>query len=212
MAVTVAVLSGVIFAAAAPFAKVPLAPVWAFIPSYESALAVNDLVTALLLFGQFGFLRSRGLLVLASGYWFTALIAVAHALTFPGLFSPTGLLGAGPQSTAWLYMFWHGVFPLCVIAYAVLNGREREPIPARRARLAILGGVATAAIAACALAWLATAGQRALPAIMEGNRYTPVMIGVVSSVWLLSVAALAALWRRRPHMVLDVWLMVVMCA
>ena len=38
------------------------------------------------------------------------------------------------------------------------------------------------------------------------------MIGVVSAVWLLSLAALLALWFRRPHSVLDVWLMVVLCA
>ena len=38
------------------------------------------------------------------------------------------------------------------------------------------------------------------------------MLGVVSMVWCLSLAALVALWLRRPHSVLDVWLMVVMCA
>jgi PAS domain S-box-containing protein len=35
---------------------------------------------------------------------------------------------------------------------------------------------------------------------------------VVSTVWCLSFAALAVLWLRRPQFVLDVWLMVVMCA
>ncbi len=68
-------MSAAIFLAAVPFAKLPLAPVWAFIPIYESALVVNDLITAVLLFGQFSFLRSRALLVLASGYLFTAFIA-----------------------------------------------------------------------------------------------------------------------------------------
>ena len=38
------------------------------------------------------------------------------------------------------------------------------------------------------------------------------MIGVVSTVWCLSLAALLALWLRRPHSVLDIWLMVVLCA
>jgi len=123
-ALAVVAVSAAIFAAAVPFAKAQLAPVWAFIPVYESALVVNDLITAILLFGQFGFLRSRGLLVLASGYLFTALIAVAHALTFPGVFAPTGLLGAGPQSTAWLYIFWHGGFPLFVAAYALLKRKR----------------------------------------------------------------------------------------
>jgi PAS domain S-box-containing protein len=38
------------------------------------------------------------------------------------------------------------------------------------------------------------------------------MIGVVSTVWCLSLLALAVLFFRKNHMVLDIWLMVVMCA
>ena len=56
---------------------------------------------------------------------------VPHALTFPGLFAPTGLLGAGPQTTAWLYMVWHGGFPLLVISYALLKGVEGETVGPR---------------------------------------------------------------------------------
>src|SRR5258708_9049468 len=97
-----AVLASVaVFLAAAPFAKLPLAQIGAFIPIYESALVINDLITAILLFGQFGILRSRALLVLASGYLFTATITVSHALSFPGLFSPTAFLAPVPQSSAW---------------------------------------------------------------------------------------------------------------
>jgi len=47
-----------------------------------------------------------------------------HALTFPGPFAPSGLLGAGPQSTAWLYMCWHGGFPVFVVAYALCKQNE----------------------------------------------------------------------------------------
>src|ERR1700694_4154606 len=45
-------LSLLIFAAAAPFARMRLPVIWAFIPIYESALAANDLITALLLLAQ----------------------------------------------------------------------------------------------------------------------------------------------------------------
>ena len=125
-ALAVVLVSVAVFLVAAPFAKLQLAPVPAFIPIVATALVINDLITAVLLFGQFGFLRSRALLVLACGYLFTAFMTVAHALTFPGLFSPTGLLGAGMQSTAWLYVFWHGGFPLLVVAYALLKDEKRE--------------------------------------------------------------------------------------
>jgi hypothetical protein len=47
LAFAVAGLSLLIFAATAPFARMKLPVIWAFIPLYESALAVNDLITAL---------------------------------------------------------------------------------------------------------------------------------------------------------------------
>jgi two-component system sensor histidine kinase/response regulator len=213
LALVVVLVSAAICAVAAPFARVPLAQIWAFIPIYESALVINDLITAALLFGQFSFLRSRALLMLASGYLFTAFITVSHALTFPGLFAPTGLLGAGPQSTAWLYMFWHGGFPIVVIAYALLKGQSRQTSqPAGRAGVAVMCSVATVALVVCGLTALATAGQGVLPAIMRGNHYTPAMIAVVSSTWVSSLLALVVLWRQRPHVALDLWLMVVLCA
>jgi signal transduction histidine kinase len=211
-AVIVFIVSAASFAAALPFARWQLPAVGAFIPIYESALVINDLVTAILLFAQFAILRSRALPLLACGYLFTALIAVAHLMTFPGLFTPGGLLGAGPQSTAWLYMFWHAGFPLIVIAYAWRKDREPLPRSRRRVRRTMIGAIAAVLAAVVLLAAWATAGQDLLPAIMQGNRYTPAMIVVVGSVWLASFAALAVLWRRRPHSVLDLWLMVVMSA
>lgn len=210
LAFAVVLASAVVFLAALPFAKVPLAQVWAFIPIYESAIVINDLITAVLLLGQFRIVRSRALLLLASGYLFTALMAVAHALTFPGLFSANGLLGAGPQSTAWLYMFWHGGFPLVVIGYALLRDKNHDALESIDVRVAKSVLVVTVVVGACTL--LATSGQDLLPAIMDGNRYTPSMVAIVSSVWLLSVLAIIVLWRRQPHSVLDLWLMVVMCA
>ena len=101
-ALIVVLLSVALFVAAAPFAKMPLAKIPAFIPIYQSALSICDLITAVLLFGQFAISRMRSLWILACGYLFTACMAVVHMLTFPQLFSPTGLLGAGPQTTAWL--------------------------------------------------------------------------------------------------------------
>jgi two-component system, sensor histidine kinase and response regulator len=209
-ALSVLLVSALLFAALAPFAKLKLAPLPAFIPIYETALIVNDTITAVLLFGQYRILQSRALLVLASGYVFTAVMTVAHALTFPGLFTASGLLGAGPQSTAWIYMFWHAGFPLFVLAYAVSKLR---PVASTRGRRGAAFAVpAGAVLAAVALVALATAGAPLLPQIMQGNQYTPAMMATVVSVWAFSMAALVALWRARPHSVLDLWLMVMMCA
>ena len=205
-------VSSLLFICAIPFAGMPLAQSPAFVASYQSALVVNDLITAVLLFSQFSVLRSRALLPLASGYLFTATAAVAHALSFPGLFAPTGLLNAGPQTTVWIYMVWHGGFPLFVIGYALLKGREGGAGITGSATKAILGSVVAVGVTVSAVFWFVTREHDLLPTLLSGGRYTPTMIGVVSTVWCLSLAALLTLWLRRPHTVLDIWLMVVLCA
>src|SRR3989442_2737124 len=182
LALTVVLVSAAIFLSAVPFAKMPLAQLWAFIPIYESALVINDLITAVLLFGPFSFLRSPAPCLLSNGYLFTALMTVSHALTFPGLFSPTGLLGAGPQSTAWLYILWHGSFPLLVIAHALLKdaGPETDR-PRGRAGVAVLSSVAAGFRVAGGLTLLATDDQDVLPAIMIWDPSTPAITPVPPS-------------------------------
>src|SRR5262245_49133138 len=165
LALVVAVVSAVVFVIAAPFAKTRLAAVPAFLPIYQSALVINDLITAVLLYGQYSILRSRAVLVLASGYLFCAFMAVWHLLSFPGLFVEGGLLGAGGQTTAWLYFLWHGGFPLCVIGYALLKGDpgaagHRPPNGAARV---IVSSVATVAGIACAMLFVTTTGHDLLP-------------------------------------------------
>jgi PAS domain S-box-containing protein len=220
-ALALVAVSIVVFVVTAPVATKQLPELWAFIPIYQSALAINDFITAALLFIQYFIVRSRALLVLACGYLFTCIMVIVHGLSFPGLFAATGLLGAGPQTTAWLYMFWHGGFPLAVIAYAWLRDdrsgsaeRFSDRTGAEQSSVLnhILIGVGAVAGAAAVLTLLATAGHGLLPPIMAGHNYTNLMLGVVSTVWLLSVVALVAVWRLPRHASLDLWLMVVLCA
>ena len=184
----------------------------AFVASYQSALAINDVITAILLFSQFAVSRSRALLLLASGYLFTAAAAIVHALTFPGLFAPSGLLGAGSQTTVWLYMVWHGVFPLLVLGYALLKARDNGAKLQGSTASAVLVSITAVCGAMALFTWVVTAQHHLLPVLLSGGHYTPVMLGVVSTVWCLSLGALAVLWFRKPYSVLDIWLMVVLCS
>jgi PAS domain S-box-containing protein len=208
VALGVVIVSAAGFLLLAPFARVALPPVPAFIPAYQSALALCNLMAAVLLFGQYSILRTPALRVLASGYLFAGLLVVVHTLSFPGVFAPTGLLGTGTQTTAWLYMLWHGGFPLYVLGYA----RRRSAPPDGSTGIASLlpaVGLVLASVLVCTL--LVTLGQALLPDLMSGDAYRPGQIFVTSLVWLLSGAALFALRRRRPLSVLDLWLVVVMC-
>ncbi|WP_316176891.1 PAS domain S-box protein [Bradyrhizobium sp. SZCCHNRI1009] len=203
-------ISTLLFAAAAPFAKVQLPAVPAFVASYQSALALNDLITAFLLFSQFVLLRSRPLLWLASGYLFTAPASLLHTLVFPGLYSHSGLLDAGPQTAVWIYMIWHGAFPLFVLAYA-LHDRV-HPTPVKSVALSLSVATLGVAIALAALTWAVIAHDAALPALVRADAATPALKIVVGAIWCVTSAALLVLALRRPHSILDLWVMVVLCA
>jgi diguanylate cyclase (GGDEF)-like protein len=110
-------------------------------------------------------------------------------------------------------MFWHAGFPLLVIAYALHRDQLQEIGPRQGGdRYLVMCIVAAVVASTCGLTALATAGQDMLPQIMEGNHYTPAMMLVVTSIWMLSVVALVAVWWRRQYSVLDMWLMVVLSA
>ena len=212
LALGVVLVCGTFFIATAPFARTPLPQIWAFIPTYQAALIVIDSITAVMLFGQFSFLGARALLALAAGYLFSALLAVLHALSFPGLFGDTGLLGAGPQTTAWLYFLWHAGFPAMLLVY----GRwKSDPVADSVSRTQAWRAIALTCLGVLAIvlaiAWLVTAGHHLLPVTMEGNRDAPAKIYVATATWLVSLAALLYIWRRKPHTVLDLWCMVVAC-
>jgi diguanylate cyclase (GGDEF)-like protein len=210
LALVVVSTATVLFLVSAPFAKVQLQRVDAFIPFYETAIVIFDLITAILLFGQFAFLRSRAILVLASGYLFTSTITFAHALSFPGLFAPQGLLGSGPQTTVWLYVFWHVGFALFVIAFALLKDDSTQSYAANRgARTEIAWSVCLVLAGTVLLTLLATAGQGLLPPVMDGNKYGPGSYLVALGAWPVALVALGIMLQRGPRSVLDLWMMVV---
>ena len=206
----VGLLSVALFLALVPFAKTPWAQAPAFLPIYQSALVVVDLITMTLLLGQYTILRFRGLLVLACAYLFSALMAVAHAVSFPGLFAPGGLMGGG-QTTAWLYFLWHAGFPLLVMGYTLLTGRGRaRPVSNSRAmvELAVGIGLTFALVAACVALAKWTSLQMPL---MAGNMDAQAKAAVAMCTWLVGLSAFALLAWRRPHSVIDLWLLVVLC-
>src|SRR6267142_6682407 len=200
----VLVLFVAFFITAELLSSIQLARIDAFVPLYAAAMFVTDSITAVLLFAQFSILRSRALLVIANGYLFTALVLISWLLSFPGVFAPSGLLGAGPKSTNWLYIVWHAGFTMFVIAYALLKDAD----PAKRlwqgsAGAAILSSVAMTAAVVCAAVFLVTAGDALLPRIsLDPVRFSTLWLYYAVCLALLSVLALIVLWIRRRS-VLD---------
>jgi signal transduction histidine kinase len=189
------------------FGATQLQQIDGFIPASEFVIVVSDLFTAALLSSHARIIGSHRLLVLASGYLFSALIVVSHALTFPGAFAPSGLLGAGLQTTAWLFIFWHLGFPASVIGYACLKD-EKRTLP----RSTIYWSAAFVVLLALLLTWIVTVHHDILPPLFVDRRTLTSLGNHITGIdFLTSVLALALLWRRQKS-VLDLWLTVVVVA
>ena len=204
------------FIATAPFADRPVLAIPSVIPAYDAAVIVLDLVTAVLLYSQYRQLGHRSFLALACGYLFTALLAGAHALSFPDAFVPGSLIG-GEQTTVWLWMMWHGLFPFAIIAYS-LSTRAR-PLAATWSVLAERDDLATIAlpgtiVAAAAAIAVCIEADRLLPPLMIGNAYRSTATTETLAVcWLTHLAALLLLiWATRFRRTLDLWLTITLLA
>jgi len=212
---TLAVL-GVLLAAfviAVPFASTPMPQSNGFIPVIQTIIIFADLITALLLFTQFSLVRSRAVLVLASGYLFSAMIVLAHTLTFPVVFAPEGLLGAGPQTAAWLGAIWHFGFPAAVLGYAWLKDRPLLKTASQiSARAAIVWSALGVISLVCAVTWALTAGDKLLPPLMlDRNRFAPPVFYAAPFDAVVSACAFLLLWLRQKYE-LDQWLMIAVFA
>ena len=211
LAVVIGILVVFVLITAGPFSSIRTSPVAAFVPAYATAMFVCDSITAIILYAQFSVLRSRAILVIATGYLFTAMILIPWIMTFPGVFGPSGLIG-GLQSTSWLYFSQHAGLPLFVIGYAL----SRDADPAKRIwqgtlRSAIGLSVGFTVALVTGVAFFCIAGEAFLPrVVLDSFHLSPLWPYAAAPVALLSVAALVVLWLRR-HSMLDLWLMVVMC-
>jgi signal transduction histidine kinase len=207
---TLAVVAAVLVATAivVPFGAIQLRPMDGFIPFTEAVLVICGLVIAALLASQATTIGSRGLLLLAAGFLFDALIIIPHALTFPGAFAPAGLLGAGLQTTAWLFIFWHFGLPAAIIGYVCL---PRAPRPLTAATVywdtTIVVGLVVL------LTWIAVGYGDTLPALFADRLgFAPLATYTTGFDLAVSVVALLALLLRRQKSVFDLWLTVAVVA
>ncbi len=199
------------FVSLAPFATIRLARVDSFVPVTQAIIMVTDLLTAVLLFNRILFIYSHRVLVLANGYLFSALVVIPQSLSFPGAFSPTGLLGAGPQTTTWLFNFWHFGFAASVLAYAVLSGEKPNARRLVKPSRPVYWSVGINVALVLALTIVTTIGEPYLPVLLLNELgFAPLHYSFAAAM-LIMVALAIALLCIRERSVLDLWLTVAMC-
>ena len=201
-------------ASMAPFARIQLGRVDAFIPVLQTVLSAADFLTATILFAQYSFQPQRALLIVAIAYVFSGSFAFLQTLTFPNGYAPAGLIGDGYNSPAWFFVLWQTTYPLTILAYALLKDRPEstsvsEEAAGRKIALTLLCTFAAIALAA----WTVTAGVAHLPSFYTGSIIEQTRLGnqVNVALWFLGATVMVVLFVRR-RTILDLWLIVTLLA
>jgi len=213
----VALIAGAMFVGsvviAFPFAGLPLPEIPAFVPMFGVFACGADALTAYLLFTHERTIRYPPLTVLGGAFVFSAVIAVAQALAFPGAFTAAGIFDVNGQTAVWLWGIWHVVFPCWIVAYAVVDrrwARSRAGAGGRAWGMLFAGLGGFAALLAVPVAMAFASGMT----VLQGEDFSP---GLRSGAYLLvvaaNVAALAAVAIRfREGTLLQLWVLVAVVA
>ena len=193
----------VAFLVSLPFSTTRFAPTAAVVPAVLSAAAFAQILTAALFYVQYRVARQSQLALLSLAYACAAVLTLCYMLTFPGVFSPTGLLHANGQSSSWLAVFERENFGLFLIAFACA---DRFGWSTGRAAVRWLA----AGVAAWIALLLVVAIAAPLPELVSGTHasafYGRAVLPVTVATALIAMSLLATSGLRT---LTQVWLLVV---
>lgn len=185
----------------------------AFLPMYQTAVALAYILSAYLIFGHFQATGSVALLYLSGSCLYTAGILIAQFLSIPGMFISQGALIGGAQTTIWLWCFWHVGPSLGMLLYAFSEWKRPGYVtPHPRRTAARLSFILCALFAASILA--TTIFQKMLPALdQNGDFHRITSTGLAPAIQFIILATLVILWRGTQfRTVLSMWIGVALVA
>jgi signal transduction histidine kinase len=208
VALAIVILSMLGFGALLPYAATPWPRLTAFTLSDDTGLALIYIITGMLLIGQFIQLRTPSMLVLACAYVFAALIDIAHLLSSAAILQAALPRGANGATASLIFVLWHSVFPVFVIAYALLSRSSRDTPIAAAGMLPAIGlgfGGAFALTVLCILIAVVSSQHH------MGGGASAVILAAGS--WLVTFMAVTILFARsRARRILDLWLCIALFA
>ncbi|MCW5658984.1 MAG: response regulator [Burkholderiaceae bacterium] len=199
----------VAFVSIAPWAGSPGTTQPGVVVMVASAIVLVNLACALLLTDWYCRTGRPALLILAAGSTFGAVMALAHAATYPGALLERPLFGS-EQTVAWLYLAWRIGLAITYLAATLVEAAGvTARSPARR-----VGHAAAAhalALASCALAAVWASGFATIA--LAGERFSTVNHTLAWLAALLHFAALGlVLLKRFFNDTLYLWLSLVLAA
>ncbi|KAF3999824.1 sensor histidine kinase [Glaciimonas immobilis] len=196
-----------------PFAQLRWPQVPSFLAIYQTAVIGTYMITAYQMYGHYKATRSVALLHLSAGCCYTAAVLVLQFCSFRGVFVEGQVLFGGPQTSSWLWLFWHAgpAIGILLFAWSELHHPNHitfdHPQSLRRTALVLVFAfTATAALTSIFIEYL--------PVLDVNGDYRGITTsGIAPALQFLLLLALFFLWRAsRFRNVLHVWLAISLIA
>jgi serine phosphatase RsbU (regulator of sigma subunit)/anti-sigma regulatory factor (Ser/Thr protein kinase) len=185
----------------------------AFLPAIYSAALLAYALTAFLFANQFVTSRSPGFAILSIAYAYAFVITIPYLLGYPGVFAPSGLIGYGDSTTAWLYDFEHLGFLGLVLIYGIVDLRaEARGRATFRADRFVAALAAATLVFAVFIIWASLAGL--FPTSVADAKPTAFFRSIVApAVLTLDIVTLVVLALTiRTGKTIPLWMTVVVAA
>ena len=186
------------------------------LPALPQVAGIYGASAAMIDFATFWLLMSaprpsRPLRIVASAYLFAGLMAVLHALTFPGALVPEVSVLGNSNTVSWLFIAWRTGFPAFIVWAALSEATQVRATP--KARGLAPAAVAVAAAAVSVAVAFATGDVQALVPGPDGLQFSSLITSGAYSAGLLCTAALALILKRGlARRSLYLWLVLVLVA
>jgi len=189
---TVAVVVVVATVALIPVMSLQLSTSVSFMPAFLAVVACLDLLSVYLLVATY---RDRGdlrVLVMSCAYVWSLIAMAGYALAFPGAVSSDPPLSVTPSTAPYLYIAWHGGFPILLgAAWAPWPARWRALTAAKHRRRVSILMIAVTVVGSAAIVSLYVVFAEFLPVLIEGldlSQMTAVTAPVTFPLVALSLA------------------------
>ena len=188
-----------------------------FMPGFNAFFAggsfVAEIATAFLLLVVLHQTPRLSVLLLANAYLYSALMALAYVLSYPGAIARDRPLIGDAQTVSWVYNGWISGFALLAFAAVAVELRGSPSFDRARARRLAYGASAIVAAAAVAIiAFFATQSGR-LPQLVVDNSWNLLNASFAyGSIVLLCVGTAAILLYIGPRSDLFLWFSLALAA
>lgn len=199
-----------------PFARDALPKTPALLAMNQIAIIGTFCITAYLMYGHYKATCSKALLHLSAGCIYTAIVLTVQVFSFPSIFVPGKVLIGTPETSSWLWLFWHAGPAVSILLFSWCEFFRPNIVILNHRRSLWMTTLVLVLVLAVTIA-MVTLYIDYLPSLGFDGSYAGITsTGIAPGLQILLILSLLLLWctsrfRNDLHLWLGITLVALLC-